>query len=963
MDYYKFTVKNKLRSHEGLKAQLHRAGFTYINDVEKYEIYCLLGSLSPEEEAALKNFLFCDKIVETCARKGETKIVQSSGAVTLEVMLKPGVTDTQSREAMRGITEMGFRNVKEITSGTGYYISGVSDEAQKEQLAKFLCNDVIQYYAFDDAVPQFVSCQTAEQKALGTIVEEFDIANMSDEELIAFSNEKSAALDLREMQKIRDYYQREKRRCTDAEFETIAQTWSEHCVHKTFKACIKIDSSDETVKKNYPNLEVSNVLKTYIKKATDEINTDWVVSAFVDNAGIVTLNDSFDVSFKVETHNHPSAIEPFGGANTGVGGVIRDVMGVSARPFAVTDVLCFGNPELPYDKVPAGTMHPNEIIAGVVNGVSDYGNKMGIPTVNGGVHFAEGYTTNPLVYCGCAGIAPKGVHTTTPQVGDHIFTVGAPTGRDAIRGATFSSMIVNASTGTVAGSAVQTGDPIVQKKVCELLELVSKRGLYSAITDCGAGGFSSAVGEMSSKLGCDVDLTDVPVKYEGLTAWEIWVSESQERMVLAVPEKHIPEFITLCNFCEVEYFDLGTFTGDAILKVRRNGKTVINLDCSFLHSGPPQKQLTAKPYTVKKSYPTCGDIKIDTALTALLSDLAISSRERVVRLYDHEVQGGTLLRPYDGRTFEGPADAAVVQPREVEGNVAVALSNALHFRASEFGTYQMTQTTIDEAVRSAVAVGADPDRIGILDNYCMGDPKRSEVMWDLIESARACYDTAKLFKTPFISGKDSFNNEYLTADGTRVAIPASLLISAMGIVPNIAYVPGADLKKAGNNLYLLGESDFQFGASVFAEKFGVPKNAVVRFTRMSEKNAGTYQKLHAAIGRGLIKTCHDISDGGLLVALAEMCIGGKRGATVDTATLLHAVDSDELRALFGETCGCFIIEASPADEAALQQIFAGTPLVKIGSVSENLALRVNAKSGTVSVPFAEIRKAYTTARF
>lgn len=964
MDYYKFLVKNNLRSYRGLKDKLHRAGFDFVTDVEKYEIYCLLGELSPKEESALKNFLFCDKIVETCVCTAGAKTAAKNGeGFTLEVMLKPGVTDTQSREAMHGITEMGFRNVKEIVSGTGYVISGVAAETQKTQLAKFLCNDVVQYCAFGEAVPQFVSCQSAEQKACGNIVEEFDIAAMSDDELLAFSQEKRAALDLGEMQKIRSYYQLKKRKCTDAEFETIAQTWSEHCVHKTFKSCIKIDSADDTVKKNYPELEVNNILKTYIKKATDEINTDWVVSAFVDNAGIVTLNDSFDVSFKVETHNHPSAIEPFGGANTGVGGVIRDVMGVSARPFAVTDVLCFGSPDRPYDTVPAGSMHPNEIIEGVVNGVSDYGNKMGIPTVNGGIHFAEGYTTNPLVYCGCAGIAPKGVHKTSPAVGDRIIAVGAPTGRDAIRGATFSSMIVNASTGTVAGSAVQTGDPIVQKKVCELLELVSKRGLYSAITDCGAGGFSSAVGEMSSKLGCDVDLTNAPVKYEGLTAWEIWVSESQERMVLSVPEKHLAEFKKLCNFCEVEFFDLGFFTGDAVLKVRRNGKTVINLDCEFLHSGPPQKNLTAKPYSVKKSYPVCGEVQIDSALLALLSDLNICSRERVVRLYDHEVQGGTLLRPYDGVTFEGPADAAVVQPREVEGSVAVALSNALNFRASEFGAYGMAQAVIDEAVRSVVAVGADPERIGILDNYCMGDPKRSEVMWDLVESARACYDTAMLFKTPFISGKDSFNNEYLTKDGTRVAIPASLLISAMAIVPDIARVPGADLKSAGNALYVLGESDFSFGASIFAEKFGVPKGCPAQFTRMSSKNPETYKKLHGAIMQGLIKACHDISDGGLLVAVAEMCIGGKLGAELNTAELLKDASLNELQVLFGETCGCFVIEVAPENERAVKALVGSTPLVKIGAVSEKSALAVLSKSSSVYIPFEELRKAYTTARF
>ena len=960
MEYYKFLVKNKYAAHAGLKAKLYRAGFSQVKNITDYQIFCVLGSLKAEEESALKTFLFCDSQVEMCeVKKSPEKVSpKSSETCTLEIMLKPGVTDTQSREAMNAIREMGFTGVQEIVSGTGYIIEGNLSEAEKEKIAKFLCNNVIQYYSFDFAVPQFVSVQTAEQVAQGAIVEEYDIANMSDEELVNFSEKMAAALDLHEMQDIRKYFQEKKRKCTDVEFEMIAQTWSEHCVHKTFKARIKIDSSDETVKKNYPELEVSNVLKSYIKKATDEVTSDWIVSAFVDNAGIVKLNDEYDISFKVETHNHPSAIEPFGGANTGVGGVIRDVMGVSARPFAVTDVLCFGNPDESYDSVPEGMIHPNEIIEGVVAGVSDYGNKMGIPNVNGGVHFAEGYTTNPLVYCGCAGIAPHGIHKTSPHVGDHIFTIGAPTGRDAIRGATFSSMIVNASTGTVAGSAVQIGDPIIQRKVSEALEVISKRELYSAITDCGAGGFSSAVGEMASKLGCDVDLTNVPVKYEGLRAWEIWVSESQERMVLAVPEEKIADFLKVCAFYDVDAFDLGKFTGDKILKVRRNGKTVINLDCTFLHSGPPQRVLKAKPYSRKKEYARYHDTPLDRIVCGILSDINVCSREKVVRRYDHEVQGGAILRQYEGVHFEGPSDAAVVQPRKIDGKVGVAFSNALNFRASDFGCYEMTQAVIDEAVRSVIAVGADPMRIGILDNYCMGDPKRSEVMWDLIESARACYDTAVLFKTPFISGKDSFNNEYLTSEGKRVAIPASLLISAMAVVPNIEVVPGSNLKRAGHTLYLLGKSDFQFGASVFAEKFGVPKDAAVFLSRFSEQHADTYKKLHDSISQGLIKTCHDISDGGLLVAVAEMCIGGGLGITLSTKNLIDELSLPELQVLFGETTGCFIVEVAPEDESTLRNIFGTERFIELGSVTQEKNFVVKTKNDEVCIPLETLRKSY-----
>lgn len=964
MDYCKFLVKSKIAKSDSILKKVRRAGFS-VNEIETYEIFCVLGDLKDNEKKALKDFLFCNNVIETCEIKTspEKKLSQLNNTFTFEVMLKPGVTDTQSREAINAIMEMGFCGVKEIVSGTGYIVKGNLSSKEKEKLAQFLCNDVIQFYAFDFAIPQFVSIQSVAQIQKGKLIEEYDIANMSDEQLQAFSDNMSAALDLVEMQKVCDYFKTKKRKCTDAEFEMIAQTWSEHCVHKTFKAKIKIDSDDETVQKNYPNLEVDNVLKTYIKKVTDEVATDWIVSSFVDNAGIVKLNDDYDISFKVETHNHPSAIEPFGGANTGVGGVIRDVMGVSARPFAITDVLCFGNPSMSYSSVPKGSMHPNEIISGVVAGISDYGNKMGIANVNGGTHFAEGYTTNPLVYCGCAGISPHGVHRTKPNIGDHIFTIGATTGRDAIRGATFSSMIVNASTGTVAGSAVQTGDPIIQKKICDAVEIITKQGLYSAITDCGAGGFSSAVGEMASKLGCDVDLTNVPVKYDGLQAWEVWVSESQERMVLAVPEDKITEFLKVCEHMDVQAFDLGFFTGDKKILVRRNGNVVIDLDCEFLHSGPPQRHLVAKPYTKTPEYSTYIETPFDKILLLLLSDINVCSREKIVRRYDHEVQGGSILKQYDGVNFEGPTDAAVIQPREIEGKLAVAFSNALNFRASAFGCYKMTENTIDETIRSLIAVGADPSRIGILDNYCMGDPNRTEVMWDLVESARACYDVAKTFKVPFISGKDSFNNEYLTSEGKRVAIPASLLISAMAVVPNIDVVPGTSLKQDGNSLYLLGKSDFQFAASVFAEKFGIPKGHKTQMTSFSEINADTYQKLYSAIQDGMILTCHDISDGGLLVAISEMCIGGNLGAKISTENLVSSLSTSELQMLFGETTGCFIIEVESKNEKALSQLFSSERFVKIGFVTDNKTLQINTQKDKLLIPLLELKNAYSNVAF
>ncbi len=949
MSIYKFCVELKdnnfiEKSGESkLAEQAKFLGFKDVDSIQAKKLYFVRGSLSEGEKEELANFLFCDELYEYCSieeLKDESKnsSLQNSDSENthvIETALKPGVTDSASREAVRGVQELGMKNIEEITGGMAYEIKGNLNEAELKNLAEnLLCNAVIEQYSLTAVSPAWTCENTPD-----TSVEEFDIANMSDDELIKFSNEMRSALDLKECQAIREYYKKENRLCSDAEFEMIAQTWSEHCVHKTFKAKIDIDEStlNEEQKKAYPNSCVDSVIKTYIKKATDEINAPWVLSSFVDNAGIVEFDENYEISFKAETHNHPSAIEPFGGANTGVGGVIRDIMGVSARPFAVTDVLCFGHPDTPVENLPKGSLHPKRIISGVVSGVEDYGNKMGIPTVNGGVHYHEGYATNPLVYCGCAGIAPRGKHRTTPGVGDRIISLGGKVGRDGLRGATFSSMVMDASTGSVAGSSVQIGEPIIQKKVEEVLLVARDRELYSAITDCGAGGFSSAVGEMAEELGCNVDLAQVPLKYAGLTPWEIWLSEAQERMVIAVPEKHMAELQKLCDDNDVELSNLGYFTGDGVISVFFGEKKVIKLDCSFLHSGPPQRQLNASCPKEKKlpAYPKYKESNFKDALEKLMAHHSISSKEDIVRLYDHEVQGGTILRPYDGKNGDAPQDAAVVVPMETQDKKkAVALSNGLNPRYAIIDPYKAAVSAIDEAVRNAVAVGADPDKIAILDNFCLGDPKNPEVVWTLIEMARACYETAIQFKTPFISGKDSFNNEYLSNSGERVSIPPSLLISAMGIVPDIAKVPGSDFKAKGSNIYLVGKPDFSFVGSVFAELFGLPEAENSKLSNaqsipaFSSDAVELYKKLHKAISAGTVSACHDLSDGGMAVALEEMTLSGVSYEL--NANLEEVLNCDKLTYSFAETNSCFVVEVAQEHAKTFEELMDKDLIYNIG---------------------------------
>ncbi|MBI3152734.1 MAG: phosphoribosylformylglycinamidine synthase subunit PurS [Chloroflexi bacterium] len=515
----------------GYLADARALGFHQLQQVECQDLYFIESQLSQEELQQLALKLLSDPVTQTITWDEMPAPLSppKPDTVILEVTLRPGVTDPIANEIIRAAHELGINGVHRAATGQRFVLHFDKTVSPSETIrlsasisATLLANNVIQHWKIGSIEPSFPE-EVESSGAVETII----IRGLSDDELLALSKDRRAALDLAEMQAIRDYCQKENRDLTDVEFETIAQTWSEHCGHKTFKAKIEVYRYTGT---QVHTETIDSLIKTYLKSATDKINAPWVRSAFVDNAGIIDFDDEFEISFKAETHNHPSAIEPFGGANTGVGGVIRDILGVSAKPIANTDVLCFGKQNISFDDLPEGVLHPKRIMSGVVAGVQDYGNKIGIPTVNGAILFDEGYAANPLVFCGCVGIAPKGLHRKNPQVGDRIIVLGGRTGRDGLRGATFSSMTMDAQTGEVAGASVQIGDPIVEKGLIDVITRARDFKLYNDITDCGAGGLSSAVGEMASTIGCDVELRNVRLKYPGLAPWEIWLSEAQERM-------------------------------------------------------------------------------------------------------------------------------------------------------------------------------------------------------------------------------------------------------------------------------------------------------------------------------------------------------------------------------------------------------------------------------------------------
>jgi phosphoribosylformylglycinamidine synthase len=922
-----------------------------------------------------------------------TSIEDAAGPNTesvIEVTLLPGVTDPAAQNLVRAAHLLGITGLAQAATGHRYTLTGSLDlnQADRQRLAtEVFSNPVIQQVSLNRPItPPFVPYQQSDDT-----VDTISLREEDNQKLQAISAERRLALNLSEMQAIQAYYRAEGRDPTDIELEMLAQTWSEHCVHKTFRAAINYTGPIPGAAPNSPPVEqtINGLLKTYIRAATEKVNKPWVQSAFVDNAGIVTFDDTWDLAFKLETHNHPSALEPFGGANTGVGGVVRDILGVSARPIANTDVLCFGPPDLPENQLPAGVLHPRRTADGVIHGIEDYGNKMGIPTVNGAILYHPGYTANPLVFCGCLGLLPHNSHPTKAQPGDLIVVIGGRTGRDGLRGATFSSMEMDQTTGQIAGSAVQIGHPINEKQTQEVVLRARDEKLYTAITDCGAGGLSSAVGEMAQELGADVQLQTVPLKYPGLRPWEIWLSEAQERMVFAIPPANWPRMQKICAGQDVEVICIGTFENTGRVKLHYGERLVGDLDVEFLHEGIPLGKLEAewqpamsKQSSVVRRRSSVGNLS--EALLKLLSHPNIRSKEDVVRRYDHEVQGGTAVKPLVGVDNHGPGDATVLLPFDTQGNrspKAVALAVGVNPAYGELDPYAMAFATVDEAMRNLVAVGADPDQVALLDNFCWGNPNLPDRLGSLVRCTQGCYDAAVAYRTPFISGKDSLNNEYTGADGQKHAIPGTLLISALGIVPNVKQTVTMDLKQPGNLLYIIGETRDELGGSHYQLTMNneTIDNEQLTIDSLAGRNASAFtihnspppqpvrkglerlRRVHGVISAGLVQACHDCSEGGLSVAVAEMCLAGRLGADIDLAQVVGAADlaADE-QVLFSESAGRFVVEVRPADMEDFETILKDVPHACVGTVEVRPTLTIKglAQQTIIKTEVTDLEKAW-----
>ncbi len=925
----------------GVAKDIFDLGITGVKEVKFIQAYTLEGNLAGGQVLSICQELLTDKVAQDY-KIGQTARGLASNQHIVEVAYNPGVMDPVEASVLKGIQDLGITTVKSVKTAKKYIIFGKLSSSQLKTISeKLLYNKLIQHVVS----PSLIQGDTKHLPGYRFNLITVDLLGAADAKLLEISKKGQLFLNLNEMRQIRNYFRKIKRNPTDCELETIAQTWSEHCYHKTFRGNIAYKESQAAPKLG--NRVIKSLLKSTIMKVTKELNKDWCVSVFKDNSGVIKFDKDNNICFKVETHNHPSALEPFGGANTGIGGVIRDSMGtgLGAKPILNSDIFCFAPPDLAFNKVPAGSLHPKRVMKGVVSGVRDYGNKMGIPTVNGAILFHEHFVGNPLVYCGTVGIIPKDKSFKQTNKGDLIVVVGGATGRDGIHGATFSSGELTHESETVSSGAVQIGNPIEEKKVLDTILQARDQNLYTAITDCGAGGLSSAVGEMGAELGAKVYLDKVPLKYSGLSYMEIWISESQERMVISVAPKNIEKLIAVFASENVSAAVIGEFTGSKRLELYYQDNLVCDLAMQFLHEGIPQIAKKAVYIQSKHREPKITKKKNFTAdLLKLLAHYDICSKEWVVRQYDHEVQGGSIIKPLAGLKNDGPSDASVTKPL-FNSNKGIVISNGINFRFGFIDPYWMAASCIDESLRQIISVGGSLKEIAILDNFCWGNPDKPDRLGGLVRAAYGCYATAKAYGVPFISGKDSFYNEF-SAHGKSTPIPGTLLISAISVMDDVNKAVSMYAKEAGNLIYVVGKTRDELGGSHYYDLYKAVGNQVPKVYHQEAKK--TFTALSKATEKGLVKAMHDCSDGGLAVALAEMAFSGGLGMEIFLAEAPYqsSVQRNDFL-LFSESNSRFVVEVEKAKQKEFEKLLKGTSFGLAGCLRQEPNFKIFGLDGKV----------------
>jgi phosphoribosylformylglycinamidine synthase len=871
---------------ESIRHQIHELGMT-VPAIRTARVFLLDTDASSHQIESLALPLLGDRIVESAtlfsamADKDQSRI---------EVHLKPGVMDPVADSTESALRDLGLK-IRQVRTGRAFVFDGMVPRETLQTIAgRLLANGVIESVHFEPFLPAEFETGYEYQFQLKQVA----LRELSDEQLTRLSRDGHLFLSLAEMKAVQSYFREQGREPTDIELETLAQTWSEHCVHKTLKSAVDVEVRDATGKtvgkRSYKNLIKETIFKSTMELMAQRAKEPFCLSVFVDNAGVIAFDETDAVCFKAETHNHPSAIEPYGGSATGAGGVIRDILGtgLGAKPIANTDVFCVAYPERGSKPLPKGVIHPKRVLQQVVAGVRDYGNRMGIPTVNGAVYFDDRYIGNPLVFCGCIGLIPRNKIAKQAKPGDAIVVVGGRTGRDGIHGATFSSAELTDTHADEFSHAVQIGNAITEKKVADVILQARDLDLFTAITDCGAGGLSSAVGEMGEKTGASVQLEKVPLKYAGLRYDEIWISEAQERMVLSVPMDRVDSLLKLAAGEDVEATVIGSFgTANEDLILSYRGNEVARMSMHFMHDGIPTptrkavvgvsasslRHSTFELERTSNAERRTSNVEVNAFpqeylerepdfkqhLLKTLAHPNIASKHWIIRQYDHEVQGGSVVKPLVGPLQIGPSDASVVRPK-LGSYRGIAIGCGLTPGIAD--PYDMAIAAIDEAIRNVICVGSDYNRIAILDNFCWPSVEDEVTMGTLVRACEACRDAALAFGIPFISGKDSLHNQFTNQEtGEVIRIPSTLLISAIGIVEDVRKCVTMDLKKPGNGVYLVQALD--------------PADLMAL--------GATHYMMSKWIAEGKIAAAHDVSDGGIAVAAAEMCIAAGLGMRIESA--------------------------------------------------------------------------------
>lgn len=952
----------------------------HVENARVLDVYTLNASLDEQELEQVRAELFTDPIIQVSA---VNRALASGYDCVVEVGFLPGVTDNVGRSALEGVQDTLGRKLapgEAVYKSTLYALSGIDADTAARIASGLLANELIEQYVVKTE-KEMEALNGQPLLTLPVVTGQSDATvhevslDLSDEALAALSRDRMLALELEEMRIIRDHYaspavQDRRKRAglpaapTDIELEILAQTWSEHCKHKIFNALITYE--DETG----ASRTIDSLFKTYIKGVTDEVakRVPWLVSVFEDNAGIIQFDEDHLFALKAETHNSPSALDPYGGAMTGIVGVNRDVLGAGLGFQCIfnTDVFCVASPFYAGD-IPPRLLHPKRVLRGVHSGVRDGGNQSGIPDLNGAIVFHERFLGKPLVFCGTGGISPATVagqpaHEKAARPGDFIVMTGGRIGKDGIHGATFSSEPLHEGS---PATAVQIGDPITQKKMADFLLEARDLGLFSCITDDGAGGLSSSIGEMARiPGGASVYLEKAPLKYAGLAPWEIFLSEAQERMTLAVPPDRLEAFMDLARRREVEATVLGEFNDSGRLECFFEDRLIALLDMEFLHGGLPRMRLEARlePVLPMPEAPLTTDGSDITAeLLDVLASLNVCSKESFVRMYDHEVLGQSVLKQFQGERHDGPGDAGVIKP--VAGSMrGLAIACGICPKYSDLDAYAMAACAVDEAVRNLVAVGASLGSIAGLDNFCWPDPVQSAGTPDgrhklaqLVRACEALYDVCLAYDIPLISGKDSMKNDYRIGE-TKISIPPTLLFTAVAMIDDVRKVISMDVKGPGHVVYVLGETREELGGSEYLSLRGKSGGSAPQVFPLSSR--ALYERLSGAIAGGLVASCHDVSDGGLGSALAETAFAGGFGMTVSLSSIGVG---NGTAALFSETPGRFVATVRPEHTGAFEAALNGSPCYRIGETGEDTMLHIICGDGRiVSANLDTLRNAWKT---